>query len=426
LKVDYVEETSVRKALTFEIESDVLEKEIESRARDYARKAKLPGFRPGKIPPAVIKQRFRGQVQEDAFESIVNRVVHDELEGRGLRPVASPTVTERKMEEHQPLTFRVVFETLPLIELPEYKGIAVKSRKAEATEADVDREVENLRERAARYEPIEGRPSQNGDFVVLDIQWTPRGKGEPGHNHDAMLEVGSDGNHADLNAKLTGVKAGDKGEVTITYAEDHPEPGLAGSTVDYKFEVKSVKEKRIPTADDEFAKDLGDWDTLAALRDAVRERIVATLEHDIDSEVKSAIVDAIVQKASFEVPEALVERHINARFESAVHGLAQQGLDPRALGTDRWKQYRESMREPSEKAAKAELLLDEIARREDVKVLEAEIDAEIERLARRMGRPKTAVRQQIEKEGNIGTIAGRIRESKTLDLLKASARIENE
>jgi trigger factor len=120
LKVDYVEETSVRKALTFEIESEVVEKEIESRAKDYAKKAKLPGFRPGKIPPAVIKQRFRGQVLEDALESIVNRVVHEELEGRGLRPVASPKVVDLKIEEHQPLTFRAVFETLPLIELPEY------------------------------------------------------------------------------------------------------------------------------------------------------------------------------------------------------------------------------------------------------------------------------------------------------------------
>jgi trigger factor len=117
---------------------------------------------------------------------------------------------------------------------------------------------------------------------------------------------------------------------------------------------------------------------------------------------------------------------MNARFETAVRGLAQQGVDPQALGTDRWKEYRESMREPSEKAAKAELLLDEIARREEVKVLETELDSEIERLARRMGRPKASVRQQIDKEGNIAAVAGRIRESKTLDLLKASARIENE
>jgi trigger factor len=426
LKVDYVEETSVRKALTFEIESEVVEKEIENRARDYARTAKLPGFRPGKIPPAVIKQRFRGQVLEDALESIVNRVVHDELQGRGLRPVASPKVIDLKIEEHQPLTFRAVFETLPLIELPEYKGIAVKARAAKASDEDIEKEIENLRERAARYEPIEDRPSKNGDFVVVDIEWKPRSGGEPGHDHEAMLEVGSDGNHADLNARLVDVKAGARGELTITYADDYPAAGLAGTTVDYKFEVKSVKEKRVPAADDEFAKDLGDWDTLTALRAAIKERLLANDEREIDGEVKSAIVEVIVQKAAFEVPEALVERHMNARLETAMRGLAQQGVDPKKLGTDRWKEYRDSMREPSEKAARAELLLDEIARREEVGVLETELDAEIERLAKRMGRPKAALRQQLEKEGDIASLAGRIRESKTLDLLKASARIENE
>jgi len=342
----------------------------------------------------------------------VNRVVHDELQGRGLRPVASPKVMDLKIEEHQPLTFRAVFETFPLIELPEYKGIAVKARKAEAVDADVDKEIENLRERAARYEPIEGRASQNGDFVVADIEWKPRSGGDAGHDHDAMLEVGSDGNHADLNAKLTGVTAGDSGAVAVVYPADHPAPALAGTTVDYKFSVKSVKEKRVPAADDEFAKDLGDWDTLAALRDAVRTRLLANAEHEIDGEVKSAIVDVIVQKASFEVPEALIERHMNARFETAVRSLAQQGVDPQRLGTERWNEYRESMREPSQKAAKAELLLDEIARREEVKVLEAEIETEIERLAKRMGRPKAAVRQQLEKDGNIAALAGQIRESK--------------
>src|SRR6185295_2158193 len=127
----------------------------ESRAKDYAKKAKLAGFRPGKIPPAVIKQRFRSQVLEDALESIVNRVVHDELEGRGLRPVASPKVTALKIEEHQPLTFRAVFETLPLIELPEYKGLTVKARTVAVTEEEIDKEVDALRERAARYEPVE-------------------------------------------------------------------------------------------------------------------------------------------------------------------------------------------------------------------------------------------------------------------------------
>jgi trigger factor len=425
MKVDYIEETTVRKALAFEIESEVVEKEIEARARDYAKKAKLPGFRPGKIPPHVIKQRFRHQVLEEAVESIVNRVVHEELEGRGLRPLANPKVTELKIEENQPMTFRAVFETLPFIEVPEYKGLSVKSRRPEASEADIDKEIDTLRERAARFEPVEGRPSKEGDFVALDIEWMPRGGGKPGRDADALLQVGSEDNHADLNAKLIAVSAGDKGAVPIEYGTDHPSPDFAGKTVDYKFTVKGVKEKVVPPADDELAKDLGDFDTLAALREEVRKRLLASREREIDREVKDKLVESLIEKATFELPESLVERHMNARTESAVRSLAMQGIDPRNIGMD-WKEYREKQRDESVKAAKADILLDEIARRENVEVLAGEIDNEIERVAHRMGRPKTQVRKQLEQEGDIAAIAARIRESKTLDLIKASARIEIE
>jgi trigger factor len=424
LKVDYVEETTVRKALTFEIEPEVVEQEIEARARDYAKKAKIPGFRPGKVPPHVIKQRFRGQVLEEAVESIVNRVVHKEMEGRGLRPLATPKVIDLKLEENQPMTFRAVFETLPFIEVPEYKGLSVPAKDAEASEEDVDKEIDRLRERAARYETIEGRPSKDGDFVELDIEWIPKGGGKPGRDNDAMLQVGSEDNHADLNAKLVGASAGDKGEVEIQYGPDHPAPELAGKTVTYKFAVKAVKEKVVPAADDEFAKDLGEFDTLAALKDEVRKRLLTMREREIDHEVKDALVDSLVEKASFEVPEALVERHMTARTEQAVRALAMQGVDPRKIGMD-WKEYREKQREASVKAAKADILLDEIARRENVEVMEAEVDAEVERLAQRSGRSKAAVRKQLQEEGDLTALAARIRETKVLDLIKANARLES-
>jgi len=169
LKVEYVEETSVRKSLIFEIEPEVVEKEIETRARDYARKVKLPGFRPGKVPPEVVKRRFREAVLGDAAESIVNRVVFDELEGRGLRPLASPKVEDLKIDENQPMTFRAVFETLPLVEVPEYRGLEVKAKRAEVKDEDVDSELNKMRDEAARYDAVEDRPAREGDHVVLDV-----------------------------------------------------------------------------------------------------------------------------------------------------------------------------------------------------------------------------------------------------------------
>jgi trigger factor len=425
VKVEYNEETSVRKSLSFEIEPEVVDREIEERARHYARRAKLPGFRPGKIPPDVIKRRFRQQVLEDVTEKIVNKVVLEELEGRGLKPLAVPKVTELKIEENQPLTFKAVFETLPLIELPEYKGLPARSRSAEVTDEAVEGEIERLREEAARYDPVEGRPAQRGDFVLLDVAWKAEGGGRPGRDDNAFVEVGGAENHEGLNAALEGMSPGETKEVRLVYPADHPSSGLAGKTVDYTVAMKAVKQKMVPAADDEFAKDLGEFGSLQELKDDVRRRLLAAEQRKIDREVKDALLQELVQRASFEVPEALVERHMNARTEGAARGLLFQGVDPTKAGVD-WKSYRESQREESVKAAKADILVDEIARREGIEAADAEVDAEIARYAERVKKSRESVRKQMEKEGDLAALRARIREGKVLDLMRANARLTDE
>jgi trigger factor len=424
LKVDYNEETSVRKSLAFEIEAEVVDREIAARAQHYARRVKIPGFRPGKIPPDVIKQRFKQQVLEDVAEKLVNQVVHEELEGRGLRPLATPKVTELKIDEGQPLTFKAVFETLPLVELPEYKGLQAKARRAEVDEAEVERELGRLRDEAARYDPIEGRAAQKGDFVVLNVDRRAPGE-KTQRDESVVVEVGAEENHDDFNAALVGMSPGETKDVRLIYPPDHSTPSLAGQTRDYTIAMKAIKTKVLPALDDEFAKDLGEWDSLAALRDTVRARLREAAERKTDRELKNALLEALVEKASFEVPEALVERHMNARTESAARGLAYQGVDPTKLGMD-WKKYREEQRDDSVKAAKADILLDEIARREGVEVSEAELDAEVSRYADSLKKSKESVRARMEKDGDMGALRARIREEKTLDLLKANARLSDE
>jgi trigger factor len=448
VKVEYVEETSVRKSLNFEIEPEVVEKEIETRARDYARRVKLPGFRPGKVPPEVIKRRFRDAVLGDAAESIVNRVVFDELEGRGLRPLASPKVEDLKIDENQPMTFRAVFETLPLVEVPEYRGLEVKARRTEVKDEDVDREIDKMRDEAARYDAVEDRPAREGDHVVLDVVYQKpeppaerapdslrreRG-GSGGRDHSAprlkkdenvLVEIGAADNHKDLNAGLAGMAPGETKPIRLVQEEAQVSPPRAERAVEYTVTLKAIKHKVVPAADDEFAKDLGDFASLGELRDKVRAQLQAQEDRRADRETKNALVEALVAKAAFEVPEALVERHMMARTENAARGLALQGIDPTKVGMD-WRQYRDAQREESVKAAKADILLDEIARREGVEVLDAELDAEVARLAERLRKPKEAVRKQMEQEGDLSALRARMREEKTLDLLKANARLDFE
>jgi trigger factor len=421
LKVEYVEETSVRKALSFEIEAETVAQEIEARAKDYARKVKLPGFRPGKIPAAVIKQRLHDEILGDVAETIVNRVVFQEIEGRGLKPLSAPKVTDLKIDDNQPMTFRAVFETLPLVEVPDYKGLQVKRRSAEAKDEDIDSEVDRLREENARFDPVEGRAAATGDFVVVDLAWRPK-SGKGGRDENALLEVGGEGNHEDMNQALVGMAAGETKEIDLTYPEDFPAKTVAGQTVHYVVTLKAVKVKIVPEKDDEFAKDL-DFDDLQALRDDIRKRLLTADERKSDRELKAALVEELVKRASFEVPETLVERHMSARTENAARGLAVQGIDPTRIGVD-WREYRENQRGDSVQAAKADILLDEIARREGIEIPDAELDAEVGRLAERTKQSKDKLRARMEKEGDLAALRARIREEKTLDLLKANARLD--
>lgn len=424
MKVDYIEETSVRKALSFEIPSEVVEKEIDDKSRELAKKARIPGFRPGKIPADVIKKRFRDQVLEDVAEAIVNRVVFQELEGRGLKPVAMPKVQDLKIEQNQPMTFRAVFETLPLFDAPEWRGLAAKAKRNPVSDEGVEQELDRMRQEAARFEPIEGRTAQEGDYAVLDLAWRPQGGGKGGRDENALIEIGSKDNHADFNTGLVGLQLGETREINASYAADHPQAALAGRSIAYRVTLKGLKSKAVPAKDDEFAKDV-DFDSLQALRDDIRRKLTTNEERRLDREIKGQLVAALVERAGFEVPESLVERHMTARTENAARGLAMQGIDPTKIQMD-WKGYRESQRDDSLKAAKADLLIDEIARRESVGASDAELDTELERLAARMRKSKQALRAQMEKEGDLGALRARIREEKVLDLLKANATLEVE
>jgi trigger factor len=225
-----------------------------------------------------------------------------------------------------------------------------------------------------------------------------------------------------MNKGLEGLSLGETREIDVAWGEDAA-PSIANKTVRYTVTLKGLKKKVVPAKDDEFAKDLGEFDSLAALREKVREQLRAAEERRVDRETKGALVQALVAKADFEVPEALVERHMTARTENLARGLAYQGIDPRKLGVN-WRDYRESTREDSVRAAKADILLDEIARREGIEALESEVERELARLAERAGKSRDALRAQMAKEGELRALASRIREEKTLDLVKSNASIE--
>jgi trigger factor len=421
LKVDYVEETSVRKSLTFEIEAELLDQEVETRAREYARKLKLPGFRPGKVPLGVVKGRYQSELLQEAVEALVNRVVPEEIRGRGLAPVAPPEVVDVKAQAGAPLTFRAVVETLPFFDLPEYRGLAFDARTPQVSDSDVDKELQQLHEASARYESVEPRPVQRGDFAEVDLVWREREGDSEQRREGALLHVDEADNNPEMVAALVGMSAGETRGVRVSYPAD-ASVDLAGKTVDYRVALRAVKLRKLPTLDDEFAKDVGDFEGLDALRVNIRTRLEEREAQAIEREINEGLVDALIQSSSFEVPEAMVERHMTARTENAARSLALRGVDPSKAGVD-WRKFRDAQREASLRAARAEILLDEIARREGLEVTPAEVEAEIARLAERMRSRKEVLRKRMEQDGDVAALRARMRTDKTLDLLRANARL---
>ena len=259
----------------------------------------------------MIKHRFQDEILGEAAEAIVNKVVFEELEGRGLKPLAPPKVEDVKLDEGQPLTFKAVFETLPIVELPDWQGLEAKvkgPRRQRRGRRQGDRPAARGR-RALR--PGRGGPAhaQHGDYVVVDLTWKPVDGGKGGHDENALIEIGNADNHEDMNKGLEGLSAGETKEIDVAWGQDAA-PKIAGKTVRYTVTLKAIKDKVVPAADDDFAKDLGEFDSLGG---AARQGPLAAPgaeDRRVDRDTKAALVEALVARAGFEVPEALVERHM--------------------------------------------------------------------------------------------------------------------
>jgi trigger factor len=421
MKTEFVDVSETRKNLVVEIPSDVVDAEIDRVARDYSKAARIPGFRPGKVPPKVIKQRFRDQILHDVVHELVPRAVDDALRERGVEPVDTPDIRDVVVSEGQPLKFTAAFDTVPPLELRDLASIEVRKPSAAMEEGAVDQALERLRERAARFEPVEGRPAQAGDTVVVDLlRETP---GEDADRHENVsIDLGAAANPPGFDDEVAGLSEGETKTFTITYPSDYGIAELAGSSVAYTVTVKAVRQRVVPALDDEFARDLGDFENLEALRGRIEQDLTREAEVKAERELRADIVKQLAGWVGFEVPGSLVDREIDRRVEEFVRRLVEQGVDPRQADID-WKAFREAQQEPAREAVAGALVLDEIARREGLAVSDAEVEAEIGRFAERSGRTPAAVRARLEKEGGIARLFTGLRRDKTVDFLRSRATI---
>ena len=421
MKTEFQDVSETQKKITIEIPSDIVDAEIDRVAKGYSKQARLPGFRPGKVPSNIIKQRFREQIHHDVMHDLIPRAVEEALQERGIEPVATPDIKDVSLREGEPLKFTADIETVPAFDPGDLSTISLRQESSTVTDDAIEKTLDRLRERAAKHETVEGRPIADTDTAVLELDRTdPDGKVD--HHEGVSVELGAAGNPPGFDQNLLGLNPGDEKSFVVHFPEEYPVKDLANTDVNYHVKVKEIRRKVVPELDDEFAKDVGDFESLAALRDRVRADMQADAENHAKQHVRSDLLKQLGQRIGFELPSSLVDREIDRRLEEFARRLTDQNVDPRKAGID-WAQFREAQREAARDAVASALVLDEIARRENLTVATDDVDKEIEQFAERSGRTPAALRAQLEKEGGLARLTAGLRREKAVDFAMSRAKM---
>jgi trigger factor len=411
-----------RRELDLEIPADEVTKKLESVAKEFARVARVPGFRPGKAPVSLIRRRFAEDIKGEVVQSLVPERVEKAVTEQKLTPVSQPQVEKLDFTEGQPLKFRAVFEVLPEFELANYKDLELEMPTMDITDEDVTKTLEEMRERAAAFAPVEGRPAENGDHVQLKIMGTPEGGGDPIQADSVLCHIGAEETMEPFNTNLRGANTGDLKNFDVAYPADYPDAKLVGKTYHYAVEVLGIKNKKLPELNDEFAKDVSDATTLDELKTKVRENLEHQRDHKHKELLREKVIAALIKLHDFPVPESLVQHQMDVRLERVVRSLAAQGVDPRAVNVD-WVTLRSRQQERASDDVKAELIVDRIATAENIDVTDEEVNHELEHAASHSGESAAAIHARLTKQGTLDRMKAKLRSDKTLDWLAQNSRI---
>lgn len=428
--------------ISIEIPADTVSGELETFVSRYQKMARVPGFRRGKTPASLVRRRFADELKQEVVESLVPKYFREEVQKQGLAPISQPRIVDFHFEDGEPLRFKAVFEIMPKIELAAYNDLKAEKAIIAVTDDEVERELQTLRENQASYNSVEeDRGLADGDFAQASFTGTPIEKSESGlvdpsgnpvssgqqqakptsaqpvHMDDVLVDIGGTNTVPEFNDNLRGAKAGEERVFTISYPDDAQDKRLAGKTLEYKVQIKGIKKKIVPELNDDFAKELGDFKSLDELRTRIRQQLEAQKRHEIEHTAKDKLVEELVNRNQFPIPESLVDQQVTARLERGFRALAAQGMRPEDMRKMDFGRLRVAQRDAAVREVKASLILEKIAEKENIETSDSELDAEVERLAQQSRQPAEAVRKKLTDDGGLERMRERIRNEKTLDFL---------
>lgn len=426
MKVEVSQLNSCRREVRIEVPAEVVTEELERAAARLARNVRLPGFRKGKAPVALVRTRYGKAIEEEAIEHLLSHCTREALEKHDLRPLHQPRLSDMEYRPGAPLTFRTVFEVRPAIEPRDYRDLAVGVAPEPVGEEKVDERLEALRQAAARLVAVEGRAAARGDILLADVRWW-RGdrKGKPTERPGVNVEIGSDAQHPAFSEALAGVAPGETRDFEIEYPPDYRAAELAGARILYRVKASAVRERRVPALDDAFARELGEFADLAALRADVRKRLEEEAAEKARGDAVQQLLERLLQANPLEVPEVLVEAQLEDQLEDVARALAAQGIDPSRARID-WQAERERWRETARRTVAARLVLEAIADREGIAVSAEDVEERLRAEAKRARQQAGALRARLEKSGGISALERQIRRDRVLDFLLTGAKIERQ
>ena len=409
--------------LTVEVEAAEVSKAVEKAVKRLSNRVNIPGFRKGKAPRKIIERNVgMDAIMQEAFDIVGPKAFADALEEQKIEPVSRPQIDIETLEDGKDLVFKATVTPRPEVKLGEYKGLKVEKNVEAVTDEDVEKQLKTFQDRQGKMvDAPEGSAVKDGDFTTLDFEGFVDGEAfEGGKGQDYPLQIGSGSFIPGFEDQLIGAKIGEEKEVNVTFPEEYHAKELAGKAATFKCTIRSIKQKELPAMDDELAKKVSKFETLEELKADVRKNLEENAARKAENDQKAAAIEMATNNITVDIPAVMIDNRVEGMIREMAMRLEQQGMSFDAYlqyaGTDINK-IREDYRETAEKNVRTDLMLEEVAKAEDIKVEAKDLDAEVAGMAAAYGATPQQVQKIIKEQGRIGDLAATVLRKKTAQFI---------
>jgi len=421
--LNYEDVSPVKKTIEVEIPADLIAAESQRVTADFSRQAKIPGFRPGKVPAGIVRTRFAKEIQEQVMERLLPLTFRDAIADKNLEIVGEPHLQHMDtFIEGAPVKYKAEFEVKPTFELGEYRGLAIDYPKIEVGDGDIGAMIDRIREQASAYRPVTDRGLEEGDFAMIEM--TTSGEGVDPDTRGGHFRLGEETPMPELHDALRGKMPGETASFDKTYPEDAQNESFRGKTIHHEVTLKEIRVQEKPEVTDEFAQSSGGWESVDQMREAIAADIRKHRELEVRRLKQTQIGELLLAAHEMEVPETLVEEELGKSLQNYARFLASQGVDIEQAQID-WRKMRDEFQPEAVKRVKRALILEQIAKKENLIVSDVEVDAEIRRAAKEADRDFAEVKHRIKHDGGYEALRMSLSQERALDLVLREASVRS-